>query len=80
LLLPIYTITGYDASSHTSEETFKAAVSVPRGMVSAVLLSALFGYIILCAFVLMIPNMDDSAKQGWNVFFWAMDAQTNPTI
>jgi amino acid transporter len=80
LLLPIYTITGYDASAHTSEETVKAAVSVPRGMVSAVLWSALFGYIMLCAFVLMIPNMDDAAKQGWNVFFWAMDAQTNPTI
>ncbi|NKL02218.1 amino acid permease [Rhizobium leguminosarum bv. viciae] len=80
LLLPIYTITGYDASAHTSEETVKAAVSVPRGMVSAVLWSALFGYIMLCAFVLMIPNMDDAAKQGWNVFFWAMDAQTNPAI
>ena len=25
LLLPIYTITGYDASAHTSEETYKAA-------------------------------------------------------
>jgi amino acid transporter len=66
LLLPIYTITGYDASAHTSEETVKAAVSVPRGMVSAVLWSALFGYIMLCAFVLMIPNMDDAAKQGWS--------------
>ncbi len=33
LLLPIYTITGYDASAHTSEETVKAAHSVPRGMV-----------------------------------------------
>ena len=30
LLLPIYTITGYDASAHTSEETIKAAHSVPR--------------------------------------------------
>ncbi|MBW9055453.1 amino acid permease [Rhizobium mesosinicum] len=80
LLLPIYTITGYDASAHTSEETVKAAVSVPRGMVSSVLWSALFGYLMLCAFVLMIPNMDDAAKQGWNVFFWAMDAQVNPTI
>lgn len=80
LLLPIYTITGYDASAHTSEETVKAAESVPRGMVSAVVWSAVFGYIMLCAFVLMIPNMDDAAKQGWNVFFWAMDAQMNPTV
>ncbi len=80
LLLPIYTITGYDASAHTSEETLNAAKSVPKGMVSSVIWSALFGYIMLCSFVLMIPNMDDAAKQGWNVFFWAMDAQVNPAI
>lgn len=80
LLLPIYTITGYDASAHTSEETMKASVSVPRGMVSAVIWSSVFGYIMLCSFVLMIPNMDDAAKQGWNVFFWAMDSQVNPTV
>ena len=41
LLLPIYTITGYDASAHTSEETYKAAHSVPRGIVHSVLWSAL---------------------------------------
>lgn len=80
LLLPIYTITGYDASAHTSEETVKAATSVPRGMISSVLWSALFGYIMLCSFVLVIPNMDEAAKQGWNVFFWAMDAQVNPIL
>jgi len=80
LLLPIYTITGYDASAHTSEETKNAAHSVPRGIVMSVWWSALFGYIMLCAFVLVLPNMDDAAKQGWNVFFWAMDTQVNPTV
>jgi amino acid transporter len=80
LLLPVYTITGYDASAHTSEETVKAQISVPKGMVSSVLWAGIFGYIMLCAFVLMIPNMDDAAKQGWNVFFWAMDLQVNPAI
>jgi amino acid transporter len=80
LLLPIYTITGYDASAHTSEETVKAQISVPKGMISSVLWASIFGYIMLCAFVIMIPNMDDAAKQGWNVFFWAMDSQVNPTI
>lgn len=73
LLLPIYTITGYDASAHTSEETVNAAHSVPRGMVMSVIWSAIFGYIMLSAFVVMIPDMDEAAKQGWNVFFWAMD-------
>ena len=80
LLLPVYTITGYDASAHTSEETIKAAHSVPSGMVHSVVWSGIFGWVMLCAFVLMIPNMDDAAKQGWNVFFWAMDAQVNPTL
>jgi amino acid transporter len=80
LLLPVYTITGYDASAHTSEETVRAQHSVPRGMVSSVLWASVFGYIMLCSFVLMIPNMDDAAKQGWNVFFWAMDSQVNPTV
>ena len=92
LLLPIYTITGYDASAHTSEETVKAAETVPRGMVSSVLWSALFGYIMLCSFVLMIPasvtaadgtvtdGMAAAAGQGWNVFFWAMSEQVNPIV
>ena len=80
LLLPIYTITGYDASAHTSEETLKAARSVPRAMVMSVVWSAIFGYLFLCAFVLMIPNMDEAAKQGWNVFFWGFDQRVSPVI
>jgi amino acid transporter len=46
LLLPIYTMTGYDASAHTSEETHKAPMSEPRAMVSSVWWSAIFGYAI----------------------------------
>ena len=69
LLLPIYTITGYDASAHTSEETYKAAHSVPRGIVDSVLWSALFGWVMVAAIVIAIPDMAEGAKQGWNVFF-----------
>lgn len=80
LLLPVYTITGYDASAHTSEETVKAAHNVPAGMVSSVIWSGLFGWIMLCSFVLMFPSMDGAAQQGWNVFFWAMDERMNPAV
>jgi amino acid transporter len=80
LLLPIYTITGYDASAHTSEETKRAAHSVPRGIVSSIIWSSVAGWLMLCAFVLMIPDMDDAAKQGWNVFFWAINERMNPTF
>ncbi len=74
LLLPVYTITGYDASAHTSEETVDAARSVPKGIVSSVIWSSLAGWVMLCAITLAIPDMAAGAKQGWGVFFETMNA------
>ena len=74
LLLPIYTITGYDASAHTSEETYRAAHSVPRGIVDSVLWSSLAGWVMLWAMVLAIPDLAEGAKQGWNVFFYMINS------
>lgn len=74
LLLPIYTITGFDASAHTAEETHDAARAVPKGIINSVLWSALSGWILLSAIVLAIPDMDKAAASGWNVFFVTMDA------
>ncbi len=74
LLLPVYTITGYDASAHTSEETLKAAYSVPKSIVSAVLWSSLIGWIMICAITLAIPDLAVAASQGWGMFFATMDA------
>src|SRR5207245_1932398 len=48
-LLPAYTITGFDASANTAEETVGAAVRVPRGIVSAVAVSGLSGWVMLGA-------------------------------
>jgi len=72
LLLPIYTITGYDASAHTSEETVQAARSVPRGIVTSVFWSSIAGWIMVSAIAIAIPDMAAGAKQGFNVFFWTM--------
>jgi amino acid transporter len=80
LLLVCYTITGYDASAHTSEETRDAAVSVPRGMWHAVLWSVIFGYFMVCAFVLAMPSMEEGAAQGWGVFLWLMNNSPMPTF
>jgi amino acid transporter len=74
LLLPVYTITGYDASAHTSEETKNAATSVPHGIVTAVFWSSLVGWIMVCAITLAIPDMDAAAAQGFGMFFGTMDA------
>jgi amino acid transporter len=74
LLLVTYTITGYDASAHTSEETNQAAVNVPRGMWQAVFWSVVFGYIMVCAFVLVMPSLTDGAAQGLGAVYYAMNS------
>ena len=73
LMLPAYTITGFDASAHTSEETIAAARQVPKGIVNSVFWSGVFGWAMLAAVVLAMPNMNDAAAQGTNAFFWTMD-------
>ena len=74
LLLPVYTITGYDASAHTSEETKSAATSVPRGIVNAVVWSSLIGWVMICAITLAIPDLAVAAGQGWGMFFATLNA------
>ena len=68
LLLVCYTITGFDASAHTSEETRNAANNVPRGIVNAVLYSVIFGFIMVATFVLVMPNLSLGVKQGYTFF------------
>jgi amino acid transporter len=78
LLLVCYTITGFDASAHTSEETQRAAINVPRGMWHAVFWSALFGYFMECAFVLSMPDVKEAAKTGYGIFAYLMGASRMP--
>ncbi len=80
LLLPLYTITGFDASAHVSEETVDARRAVPRGMVSAVLYSAIFGYIMVCSFVLAMQSPPTAAKDGANVFFNLLGGLPVPAV
>jgi len=74
LLLPIYTITGYDASAHTSEETVQASRSVPNAIIQSVVVSSLVGWILLSAIVIAIPDLAAGAAQGWGVFFATLTA------
>jgi amino acid transporter len=47
LLLAQYTLTGYDASAHMTEETNDAATAGPRGVYRSVVVSVIFGWILL---------------------------------
>lgn len=68
MLLPAYTITGFDAPAHASEETRSASHAVPRGIVRSVLISGTVGWILLIAVVLAAPNLAESARLGEGAF------------
>ena len=57
-LLTMYTITGYDASAHVSEETHGASVSAARGVWRSVAYSALIGWVLLLALTFAVQQKD----------------------
>ena len=48
MLYPLFTITGFDASAHTAEETVNARDNVHKGMLHSVFWSILFGFALIC--------------------------------
>lgn len=61
LLQAQWTITGYDASAHITEETLDPRRNAPWGMFLAVVVSAVFGYGLLIAVTLGIQDLAASA-------------------
>jgi amino acid permease (GABA permease) len=58
LLLAQYTFTGYDASAHMTEETQKAAVAGPRGIVNSIVVSLVAGWVLLIGVTFAIQSYD----------------------
>ncbi len=55
-LLTQYTITGYDASAHLSEETKGAGDKAAKGMWRSIFYSAIGGWILILAFLFAVQN------------------------
>lgn len=64
LVLGMWTFTGYDASAHVSEETHDPARRAPRGIVSAVVVSAVAGYALVVALTLGIHDLPKIAADS----------------
>jgi hypothetical protein len=70
LVLPIsailtqYTITGYDASAHLSEETKSAANAAAQGIWRSIFYSAIGGWILLLAFLFAVQDSDGVSAAG----------------
>ena len=59
LLLAQYTITGFDASAHVSEETVGARTEAPKAIVRAIYVSAIAGFFLNLAMTQAIPKDPD---------------------
>jgi amino acid transporter len=55
-LLAQYTITGFDASAHVSEETKGARINAPKAIVRSIYISAIAALILNVAFLLATPD------------------------
>ncbi|HEX4046902.1 MAG TPA: amino acid permease, partial [Elusimicrobiota bacterium] len=64
LLLAQWTLTGYDASAHVSEETRDPRRAAPWGIFVAVVVSVVFGFLMLSAITLSIPDLAQATAFG----------------
>jgi len=64
LLMAQYTITGFDASAHMAEETAQASRMAAVGMVMSVVMSVIFGFLLLVAVTFAIPDTQGVIDAG----------------
>ncbi len=72
LVMAQYTSTGYDASAHMREETRAASRSAAWGMVMAVVVSVIFGFILLVAVTFAVTDVEGTTAAGANAvtYIW----------
>jgi amino acid transporter len=66
-LLTQYTITGYDASAHLSEETRSAADTAAKGIWRSIFYSGVGGWILLLSFLFAVQNQSKVTSGGGGV-------------
>uniref|UniRef100_A0A2P2KQG7 Amino-acid permease BAT1 homolog n=1 Tax=Rhizophora mucronata TaxID=61149 RepID=A0A2P2KQG7_RHIMU len=72
LLMSQYTLSGYDASAHMTEETKHADKNGPRGIISAVGISAIFGWLYILGVTFAVTNIpylldEDNDASGYAI-------------
>src|SRR5262245_10667651 len=70
LLMAQYTITGFDASAHMAEETQQASRMAAVGMYMSVVVSVIFGFILLVAVTLAVPSTQGALDNIGAVVPW----------
>ncbi|KXS17474.1 amino acid transporter [Gonapodya prolifera JEL478] len=79
LLLSQWTISGYDASAHMSEETHGSHNSAPWGIIYAVLSAFVFGWALILSLLFSIQDLDATVAGGYTAI-WLAALDTNITV
>ena len=67
LLLAQYTLTGFDASAHMTEETHDPSIAGPRGIVMSILVSIAAGWVLLIGLTYAIQSYDGATGSATGV-------------
>ena len=82
-ILTQYTITGYDASAHLSEETKSAADAAAKGIWRSIFYSAIGGWILLLSFLFAVQDADAVSASGGavaTIFSQALDSNVAAVV
>jgi amino acid transporter len=77
LLLNVYSLVGYDASAHMSEETRSASRSSALGMVWSVVASVVFGFVLLVAVTFAVPDVQGTLDAAGMAVVYIWSEATN---
>jgi amino acid transporter len=80
LLLAQWTLTGFDASAHATEETLDPRRNAPWGIFLAVILSVVFGEVMLASVTLSIPDLAQANAWGEGAFIEILKARLGPEL
>jgi amino acid transporter len=80
LLLTQWTLTGYDASAHISEETLDPRRRAPWGIFFAVLISVIMGFLMLTVVTLSIGDLSTATGHGDAAFIEVLRARLGPEV
>ncbi|MEI8105533.1 MAG: amino acid permease [Actinomycetes bacterium] len=74
-----YTLTGYDASAHMSEETHQASRAAAQGIVYAVIVSVIAGFILVTAICFAIPDTTEVQNHFGDIttYIWQASMSTH---
>ncbi|KAI0804767.1 APC amino acid permease [Irpex lacteus] len=64
VLMAQYTLTGFDASAHMTEETHNAAVAGPIGIIMAIGVSAVLGWFLILGLLFSIQDLDGTVNSA----------------